>query len=88
MSVSLKEHAIETLSNFGFKLVHDGGEIVYMDSPKENEFRLPVVQAVIYQNANGCWLVELDGALNAPLIGNEGLFLDYLLKYFPDWHSV
>lgn len=88
MTDHLKNQTIDTLSRFGFIMIHDGGEVVYMDSPKKNDFRLPLVQAFIYQNANGCWLVELDGAFKAPLIGNEGLFLDYLFRYYPDWHSV
>ena len=61
-----KDATVAALEQLGFtRVVPDE---LFFDSPKNDEFGMPVVQAFVYQCPNKYWCVDLEGAFRAPIV--------------------
>jgi hypothetical protein len=65
-----KEKTLAALKALGFIALPEEPEDhrVFLDSPKQDAYHLPVVQVSIYQCRNGYWCVDADGGFKAPCI--------------------
>ena len=65
-----KEASIAALNSLGFVQIveEEYGEHIFFDSPKENYWRMPVVQISIYKSNAGYWCVDVEGGYRAPCV--------------------
>lgn len=68
LSYATKAATIACLLSLGF-IAHEDNDCYY-DSPADDEFSGPVVQAYIYLSQAGYWCVDLDGGYRSPCIWN------------------
>lgn len=98
-SYATREQTIAALQGLGFSLLpgEAGDHHIFLDSPKLDEYELPVVQVSVYQCQNGYWCVDVDGGgFKAPCVWHGpraefdktdylSVLVSYLDKYFPGW---
>jgi len=69
LSYATKAATIACLLSLGF-IAHEDDDCYY-DSPADDEFGGPVVQAYIYLSQARYWCVDLDGGYRSPCVWNE-----------------
>ncbi len=90
-----KDATVATLKQLGFVQVVPNE--LFFDSPKSDEYDMPVVQAFVYQCPNKYWCVALDGdSFSAPIVWNGPRanwdktdtteeFVQWLDKHYTGW---
>lgn len=82
-----KQKNVDILLALGFIVEVDQGpeDGVFLDSPKNDKYHMPVIQAYVYPNQTGAWSVDLDGGFMAPAFENEELLIEHLDLFHPGW---